>query len=88
MSITNTPGFSGKKPDIKQPGVETFQRSFPQEPGKFCTLFDSTTGAQLGMSRLDFAINTINHQPFITPIKLEGFAKFEPEMHISRFTKT
>jgi hypothetical protein len=38
-SIFITPGFSGKKPVIEQPGVETFQRSFPQDPGKFCTPF-------------------------------------------------
>jgi len=36
-----------------------------------------TTGAQLGMRNLNFAIDTANHQPFIAPIKLEGFAKFE-----------
>jgi hypothetical protein len=40
VSIDNTPGFSGEKPDIEQPGVETFQRSFPQDPGKFCTPFN------------------------------------------------
>jgi hypothetical protein len=40
-SIFITPGFSGKKPIIEQPGVETFQRSFPQDPGKFCTPFCS-----------------------------------------------
>ncbi|MCK9607491.1 MAG: hypothetical protein M0R33_13710, partial [Methylomonas sp.] len=34
-----TPGFSGKKPVIELPGVETFQRSFTQDPGKFCTPF-------------------------------------------------
>ncbi|MBM4208731.1 MAG: hypothetical protein FJ190_12290 [Gammaproteobacteria bacterium] len=38
-SIFITPGFSGKKPVIELPGVETFQRSFPQDPGKFCTPF-------------------------------------------------
>jgi hypothetical protein len=38
-SIFITPGISGKKPVIEQPGVETFQRFFPQDPGKFCTLF-------------------------------------------------
>ncbi|MGR8931410.1 MAG: hypothetical protein ACU836_12280, partial [Gammaproteobacteria bacterium] len=38
-SIFITPGVSGKKPVIEQPGVETFQRSFPQDPGKFCTPF-------------------------------------------------
>ena len=41
----NTPGFSGKKPDIEQPGVVTFQRSFPQDPGKFCTPFCSVVSA-------------------------------------------
>jgi hypothetical protein len=40
-SIFITPGISGKKPVIEQPGVETFQRSFPQDPGKFCTLFNT-----------------------------------------------
>jgi hypothetical protein len=39
--MLNTPGFSSKKLDIEQPGVETFQRSFPQDSGKFCTLFNS-----------------------------------------------
>lgn len=38
--MCNTPGFSGKKPVIEQPGVETFQRCFPQDPGKFCTLIN------------------------------------------------
>jgi hypothetical protein len=38
-SIFIIPGFTGKKPVIKQLGVETFQRSFPQDPGKFCTPF-------------------------------------------------
>ena len=27
--------------DIKQSGVETFQRCFPRNPGKFCTLFNT-----------------------------------------------
>jgi hypothetical protein len=36
-SIFIIPGFSGKKPGIKQ----TFQRSFPQALGKFCTPFCS-----------------------------------------------
>jgi hypothetical protein len=40
-SIFITPGISGKKPVIEQPGVETFQRFFPQDPGKFCTLFSN-----------------------------------------------
>jgi ATP-dependent exoDNAse (exonuclease V) alpha subunit len=50
-SIFITPGISGKKPVIEQPGVETFQRFFPQDPGKFCTLFsiDSVTIAKLLM---------------------------------------
>jgi hypothetical protein len=39
--MLNTPGFSSKKLDIEQPGVETFQRSFPQDSGKFCTLFNN-----------------------------------------------
>jgi hypothetical protein len=39
--MCNTPGFSGKKPIIEQPGVETFQRCFPQNPGKFCTLINT-----------------------------------------------
>jgi len=39
-SIFITPGFSGKKPVIELPRVETFQRSFPQDPGKFCTLIN------------------------------------------------
>jgi hypothetical protein len=43
-SIFITPGFSGKKPIIEQPGVETFQRSFPQDPGKFCTPFCNHAG--------------------------------------------
>ena len=34
-----TPGYSGKKPDIERPGVESFQRSLPQDPGKFFTPF-------------------------------------------------
>ncbi len=39
VPFTNIPGFSDKKPVIEQPEVKTFQRSFPQNPGKFCTLF-------------------------------------------------
>jgi hypothetical protein len=42
-SIFITPGISGKKPVIEQPGVETFQRFFPQDPGKFCTLFSKVS---------------------------------------------
>jgi len=40
--MCNTPGFSGKKPVIEQTGVETFQRFFPQDPGKFCTPFNTS----------------------------------------------
>jgi len=39
--MANTPEFSSKKLAIEQPGVETFQRSFPQDSGKFCTLFNT-----------------------------------------------
>jgi len=42
-SIFITPGFSGKKPVIELPGVETFQRFFPQDPGKFCTLINTSS---------------------------------------------
>jgi Icc-related predicted phosphoesterase len=41
MTMCNTPGFSGKMPVIEQPGVETFQCCFPQDPGKFCTLINT-----------------------------------------------
>jgi hypothetical protein len=37
-----TPGDSGKKPVIKQPGVVSFQRCFSQDPGHFCMLIDKS----------------------------------------------
>jgi len=49
--MCNTPGFSGKKPVIEQPGVETFQRCFPQDPGKFCTLINISGLARPGFSQ-------------------------------------
>jgi hypothetical protein len=42
ISMINTPGFSDKISDFTQSGVETFQRCFPQNPGKFCTLINNT----------------------------------------------
>lgn len=38
-SIFINPGFSGKKPVIEQPGVETFQRSFPRTLESFARRF-------------------------------------------------
>jgi len=39
--MCNTPGFSGKKPVIEQPWVETFQRSLTEIIGNFSKLFDN-----------------------------------------------
>ena len=47
---------------------------------------ESATGTQLGMSHLDFAMNTTDHQRFFTPIKLEGFAKLKLKWHKSRLS--
>ncbi len=54
--IDNTPEFSGKKPVIKQSGAETFQRSFPQNSGKFCTLFYTNR----------FVVSLLNHKHLST----------------------
>jgi len=61
VSIFITPGFSGKKPLIKQPGVETFQRSFPQDPEKFCTPFCSNVckGAVMRINTVSVVIFTL-----------------------------
>jgi len=49
--MCNTPGFSGKKPAIEQSGVAIFQRCFPQNPGKFCTLINSMFWFQVKKDR-------------------------------------
>lgn len=41
MSSSNTPGCSDNISDFKQSEVETFQRCFPHNPGKFCTLINT-----------------------------------------------
>lgn len=42
---------------------------------------EGATGTQLGMRRLDFALNAPNHQPFIAPIKLKGSAELKLQRH-------
>ncbi len=44
--------------DIKQSEVETFQRCFPRNPGKFCTLFNK--GGRLRVTSILLTIDKIN----------------------------
>jgi hypothetical protein len=68
--MCNTPGFSGKKPVIEQPGVVIFQRFFPQDPGKFCTLINSQLFADKGYLGKGLA-ETLDKQgiQLITPLR-------------------
>jgi len=71
--MCNTPGFSGKKPVIEQSGVVTFQRCFPQNPGKFCTLINT----QFGVGNLQSPINAADHQRLFAPVELKRFSPTE-----------
>jgi hypothetical protein len=46
---------------------------------------ECATGTELGVGGQNLAVNATHHQPFLAPVKLEGFTQFKLKRDVGRF---